>query len=94
MEGAFSEQIDALQGELVRLRVYVEAAIDFPEEEIDFLEEGKTYTAKLYRDAEDSHWDENPQAYAIEEMELKKGDKREIWLAPGGGFAISLMEKQ
>lgn len=37
MQGEFSEQIHALQSTLTELRVYVEAAIDFPDEEIDFL---------------------------------------------------------
>ncbi len=37
LSGAFSRAVDALAEQLVRLRMYVEAAIDFPEEEIDFL---------------------------------------------------------
>ena len=37
MEGVFSRRVEALQQGLVALRVHVEAAIDFPEEEIDFL---------------------------------------------------------
>lgn len=37
LEGAFSTRVQALLGALTRLRVHVEAAIDFPEEEIDFL---------------------------------------------------------
>lgn len=37
LSGEFSGAIDALAGQLVRLRLHVEAAIDFPEEEIDFL---------------------------------------------------------
>ncbi|HEX2140338.1 MAG TPA: tRNA uridine-5-carboxymethylaminomethyl(34) synthesis GTPase MnmE [Woeseiaceae bacterium] len=37
LSGAFSEAVDALADRLVRLRMHVEAAIDFPEEEIDFL---------------------------------------------------------
>jgi len=37
LSGAFSAAVDALHEQLVRLRMYVEAAIDFPEEEIDFL---------------------------------------------------------
>jgi tRNA modification GTPase len=37
MQGVFSEKITSLLQELIELRVYVEAAIDFPEEEIDFL---------------------------------------------------------
>lgn len=37
LQGEFSKKIDALVEALVRLRIYVEAAIDFAEEEIDFL---------------------------------------------------------
>jgi tRNA modification GTPase len=37
LDGEFSRRVDALSRQLIELRVYVEAAIDFPEEEIDFL---------------------------------------------------------
>ena len=37
LSGEFSAEVDALIERLVRLRMHVEAAIDFPEEEIDFL---------------------------------------------------------
>ena len=37
MEGVFSDQVNKLQQELIDLRVFVEAAMDFPDEEIDFL---------------------------------------------------------
>jgi tRNA modification GTPase len=37
LSGEFSTQVDALAERLIRLRLHVEAAIDFPEEEIDFL---------------------------------------------------------
>ena len=37
LAGAFSRRVDALAQALTRLRVWVEAAIDFPEAEIDFL---------------------------------------------------------
>lgn len=40
LQGAFSRRIDELVALVTQLRVYVEAAIDFPEEEVDFLEEG------------------------------------------------------
>jgi tRNA modification GTPase len=36
--GAFSDEVKALAGRIVRLRMLVEATLDFPEEEIDFLE--------------------------------------------------------
>ena len=37
LSGAFSNAVEALAEQLVRLRMHVESAIDFPEEEIDFL---------------------------------------------------------
>jgi tRNA modification GTPase len=37
LDGVFSSEVRALQQQLERLRLYIEAAIDFPEEEIDFL---------------------------------------------------------
>ena len=37
LDGVFSQRVHALLAALTRLRVHVEAAIDFPEEEIDFL---------------------------------------------------------
>ncbi|TCO82780.1 tRNA modification GTPase trmE [Plasticicumulans lactativorans] len=40
LEGAFSRRVEALAAGLVELRVWIEAAIDFPEEEIDFLADG------------------------------------------------------
>jgi len=41
LQGAFSERVHQLVEALTQLRIYVEAAIDFPEEEIDFLADGK-----------------------------------------------------
>jgi tRNA modification GTPase len=37
LQGEFSQRVNATRAALIALRVYVEAAIDFPEEEIDFL---------------------------------------------------------
>ncbi len=45
LQGEFSQRIDSLIEELTQLRMYVEAAIDFPEEEIDFLSDGKIANA-------------------------------------------------
>lgn len=41
LQGDFSKQIQQLVATLIHLRMHVESAIDFPEEEIDFLTEGK-----------------------------------------------------
>jgi len=40
MQGVFSQQINELVTELTELRIYIEAAIDFVDEEIDFLTDG------------------------------------------------------
>ncbi|NOT86404.1 MAG: tRNA uridine-5-carboxymethylaminomethyl(34) synthesis GTPase MnmE [Methylococcaceae bacterium] len=40
LQGVFSEKINQLVEDLTRLRIYIEAAIDFADEEIDFLNEG------------------------------------------------------
>lgn len=41
LQGEFAAAVDELVDSLIHLRMYVEAAIDFPEEEIDFLTDGK-----------------------------------------------------
>lgn len=41
LQGQFSKHINKLVEQVIHLRMYVEAAIDFPEEEIDFLSDGK-----------------------------------------------------
>ncbi len=41
LQGEFSQLIHKLVESIIQLRIYVEAAIDFPEEEIDFLADGK-----------------------------------------------------
>lgn len=40
LQGEFSKQVTVLADRLLKLRMYIEAALDFPEEEIDFLSEG------------------------------------------------------
>lgn len=40
LQGEFSRKVQHLADKLIELRMYVEAAIDFPEEEIDFLADG------------------------------------------------------
>jgi len=40
LEGALSQRVGSLAERITKLRVYVEAALDFPDEEIDFLTDG------------------------------------------------------
>ncbi len=46
LKGEFSKRISVLVEKVIHLRMYVESSIDFPEEEIDFLSDGKV-TAML-----------------------------------------------
>ena len=41
LSGEFSNSINQLLAKLINLRMYVEACLDFPEEEIDFITQGK-----------------------------------------------------
>ncbi|WP_247653558.1 glycoside hydrolase family 97 protein [Flavobacterium sp. CS20] len=59
----------------------------------DFLEDGKTYKATFYQDAESAHYKNNPTAISIKSAEINKGMTKTIQLKEGGGFAISLIQK-
>lgn len=58
----------------------------------DFLEPGKTYVATIYADAKDAHYKTRPQAYTIRKAAVTSKSKLTQWSAPGGGYAISIME--
>ncbi len=60
---------------------------------LDFLEEGKRYTATIYADAKDAHYKTNPQAYTIKTKTVTSKSVLKLKSAPGGGFAISIKEK-
>lgn len=59
---------------------------------LSFLDEGVSYEATLYRDAEDAHYETNPQAYVIEKITVSAGDNLKVTAAPGGGFAVSFKQ--
>ena len=59
----------------------------------NFLDEGKSYTARIYKDGNNAHWNDNPLAYAIEEVTINNQSSIDISIAAGGGFAISLIEQ-
>jgi glucan 1,4-alpha-glucosidase len=65
-----------------------ELTIDF-----DFLDPNAEYDVVIYKDAADSHWDDNPTAIDIEEIEIDQSSSLTIQLAEGGGFAISLLKQ-
>lgn len=58
----------------------------------DFLEPGKNYIATIYSDAKDAHYRNNAQAYEIRKVVVNKRSKLNQMSAPGGGYAISIIE--
>lgn len=58
-----------------------------------FLPEGE-YTAEIYRDSETAHYRDNPLDIVIETKPVKNGGVLDVWMAPGGGFAIRLTKKK
>jgi hypothetical protein len=58
----------------------------------DFLEKGKKYTATIYADAKDAHYKTNPQAYVIRKVVVTNKSKLSQLSAPGGGYAVSIIE--
>jgi hypothetical protein len=58
----------------------------------DFLPAGETFDATIYKDGPEAHWDENPEDYRIETMEVNSETVLPVKLAPGGGIAISLLK--
>ena len=61
---------------------------------LSFLENGKTYEATIYADASDAHYRNNPQAYTITGKTVTSSDSLELFMAPGGGFAVSFAEQK
>ena len=55
---------------------------------LSFLTPGTTYRADIYRDADNSDWQDNPSAYTIEHVEVDSSTVLPLRLAPGGGQAI------
>ncbi|MGJ1408341.1 glycoside hydrolase family 97 protein [Sphingobacterium thalpophilum] len=64
-----------------------ESILDF-----GFLTKGKKYEATMYADAPDAHYKTNPQAYVIKKLKINNKSKLKQKSAPGGGFAIRIVE--
>jgi hypothetical protein len=62
--------------------------------DFSFLEKGKKYTATIYADAKDAHYKTNPQAYTIKKIAVTNKSKLSQLSAPGGGYAISIIENK
>ena len=56
---------------------------------LDFLDSG-SYKAYLYLDSSDAHFRDNPYGINIMTKHVGRSDSLDIYMAPGGGFAIRL----
>lgn len=60
--------------------------------DFSYLDPDKKYIATVYADAKDAHYEHNPQAYTIRKGVVMNRSKLTLKAAPGGGYAISIME--
>ena len=58
----------------------------------DFLDKGKKYEATVYSDTKETHYLTNPQKYEIRKIKVTSKSKLKQYVAPGGGYAISIKE--
>nr|WP_298155157.1 glycoside hydrolase family 97 protein [uncultured Pseudoxanthomonas sp.] len=61
---------------------------------LSFLDEGRRYTAQIYRDGDQAHWKTAPQDIVIEERTVTRADTLALKLAPGGGQAIRFVAQR
>lgn len=60
---------------------------------LDFLDEGATYRAVIYKDGEGADYRTNPYPMTILQQDVTAASKLNIHLAPSGGFAIRIERK-
>ena len=60
--------------------------------DFSFLPEGKQYLATFYVDGPDAHYKTNAQSYTINKYLVSTKTKTNQFCAPGGGYAISVIE--
>ena len=81
LRGEFSKAVNELNAKIIELRVYIEAAIDFPEEEVDFLSEGGVMTSLITLQTELSQLIQQAQQGAL----MSRGARVVITGAPNAG---------
>ena len=58
---------------------------------LDFLSSNKKYKAIIYQDGKDADWKNNPKSYTIKTQIVTSKTKLKLYLAKGGGTAISFI---
>lgn len=57
---------------------------------LGFLPKGSEWKATFYEDTADTHFQTNPEAYAVRTATVKAGDQLKVKLAAGGGHCLML----
>jgi alpha-glucosidase len=65
--------------------------LDLP---LEFLDEGKTYVAEIYRDGPKADYDRNPYDIVIEKRDVKSTDLLRLSLGRSGGAAVRFVPKE
>ncbi len=60
----------------------------------DFLDDNQEYTARIYKDGHDAHWDDNPLSIDVETQIITSQSTLQLKMVEGGGFAISLAKRK
>lgn len=60
--------------------------------DLSFLDNNYTYDATIYADSTDAHYRDNPFGHEISTRRVNRNDTLDIFMAPGGGFAILLKQ--
>jgi len=58
----------------------------------DYLPKGKKYIAIIYADGKDASWNGKQQSYVVSTIKVDSKTTLKQFVAPGGGFAISIKE--
>lgn len=58
--------------------------------DFSFLPKGIEFTADVYKDGTNAHWDSNPTSLQIDHVKINSTTKLDFHLAPGGGLAIAI----
>lgn len=58
--------------------------------DLDFLEAGRTYQARVFSDSASAHYQSAPLDFEVRDLEVKGGDHMVVNLAAGGGQAVIL----
>jgi glucan 1,4-alpha-glucosidase len=57
---------------------------------LEFLDPARVYEAIIYEDGAGAHWKDNPYPVNIRKQKVRKGEKLDLKVAAGGGYAISI----